>query len=290
MKRSTYSEQDYAFGQAMLTLRTAIGLTQTGLADLLGVSRRTVGKWEAGGAYPKAEHLKALLTFAVKQQAFAVGKEEEEIRVFWKASHQKVLLDESWLSALLSQYPLPWEHVVAPSNAVTDDSALALATPEGGPRVIWGEALDVPSFYGREGELATVSQWVVQDRCRVVSVLGMGGIGKSALVTSAMHRMVDHFQVVIFHSLRDAPSCEILVKDCLKVLAPQPLHLLPADLEQRLSLQLEHLRAQRVLLVLDNLESLLLEGEVRGHLRVYHRGAYRLGYWPGFFSRLRHAG
>ena len=39
MKRSSYSERDYAFGQTMLTLWTNIGLTQAGLADLLGVSR-----------------------------------------------------------------------------------------------------------------------------------------------------------------------------------------------------------------------------------------------------------
>ncbi len=136
--------------------------------------------------------------------------------------------------------------------------------------------LDVPSFYGREGELATLTQWVVQERCRVVSVLGMGGIGKSALVTSVMHRMAAHFQVVIFRSLRDAPACETLVEECLKVLAPQPLHLAPADLEHRLSLLLDHLREQRVLLVLDNLESLLLEGEVLGHLRPGYEGYARL--------------
>ncbi len=43
MKRFSYRERDYAFGQAMLTLRTTIGLTQAGLADLLGISRRAVG-------------------------------------------------------------------------------------------------------------------------------------------------------------------------------------------------------------------------------------------------------
>src|ERR1700730_1828574 len=50
MKRSSYGEQDYAFGQAMLTLRTTIGLTQAGLARHLGVSRRAVGKWEVGSS------------------------------------------------------------------------------------------------------------------------------------------------------------------------------------------------------------------------------------------------
>ena len=46
MKPSSYGERDYAFGQAMLTLRTAIGLTQAGLAEFLGVSRKAVGGWE----------------------------------------------------------------------------------------------------------------------------------------------------------------------------------------------------------------------------------------------------
>ncbi len=48
MKHGVYQERDYAFGQRMLTLRTAIGLTQAGLADMLGVSRNAVSGWEAG--------------------------------------------------------------------------------------------------------------------------------------------------------------------------------------------------------------------------------------------------
>src|SRR5439155_513268 len=52
--------------------------------------------------------------------------------------------------------------------------------------------------------------------------------------------------------------------------------LVPADCERRISRLLEHLREQRVLLVLDNLESLLEEGEVRGHLRPGDEGYARL--------------
>src|SRR5207237_5692711 len=156
----------------------------------------------------------------------------------------------------------------------------------GGPRVDWGDALDVPSFYGREQELALLSHWVLQEGCRVVSVLGMGGIGKSALVVSAMRRMAVHFQAVIFRSLRDAPACDTLVEECLKVLAPQPLNLAPADLEHCLSLLLHHLREQRVLLVLDNLESLLSEGEVLGHLRPGYEGYARMLRWVGGTTEL----
>jgi transcriptional regulator with XRE-family HTH domain len=57
MKRFSSSERDYAFGQAMLTLRTAIGLTQSGLAELLGISRRAVSEWEAGIILPRFDRV-----------------------------------------------------------------------------------------------------------------------------------------------------------------------------------------------------------------------------------------
>jgi transcriptional regulator with XRE-family HTH domain len=102
MKRSSYGERDYAFGQLMMTLRTSIGLTQAGLAERLGVSQRAVAEWEAGLSYPKAERLKQLITLGVQEQAFPAGHEAEEIRAFWRAAHQKVLLDEAWLHDLVA--------------------------------------------------------------------------------------------------------------------------------------------------------------------------------------------
>jgi len=276
VKRYSYRERDYAFGQMMLTLRTSIGLTQVGLADLLGVSRRAVAEWEAGSSYPKARHLKQVIVLGMQQQAFPGGREVEEIRALWKAAHQKVLLDESWLAALLGkQHPqLALMGPLAVEQTGSTDHVIAPLA--GGPRVDWGDALDVPTFYGRKPELATLCQWVVQERCCVVSVLGMGGIGKSALAVRLIQQVATHFQVVIFRSLRDAPSCEALLEECLQVLAPQPLDLVPASLARRISLLLEHLRSSRVLLVLDNLEALLEEGDVRGHLRPCLRGYARL--------------
>ena len=71
MHRYSYRERDYAFGQRILTLRMQIGLTQTGLAELLHLTKRAVGEWEAGSAYPKMERLKALITLALQHGAFA---------------------------------------------------------------------------------------------------------------------------------------------------------------------------------------------------------------------------
>jgi WD40 repeat protein/transcriptional regulator with XRE-family HTH domain len=292
MRTTAYGGRDYTFGQAMLTLRTAIGLTQADLANRLCVSRRAVGEWEAGGSYPKAQHLKEFITLAVKSRAFPSGREAEEIRALWKAAHQKVLLDESWLSTLLGQQsPLQLHLVPAPGQEqemgviprpptvhVVTPSVSGPRAPVATPRVDWGDTTAVPVFYGREEELARLTRWVVQERCRVVSVLGMGGIGKSALSVYSMYQQVEHFEVVIFRSLRDAPSCEALLDDCLQVLSPpfqgQSHERLSGldTLEQRISLLLPLLRTQRVLMVLDNLESLLKAGDVRGQFRSGFEG------------------
>src|SRR5437660_2478666 len=271
MKRRVYRERDYAFAQLVLTLRTAIGLTQTGLAERLGASRRAVAEWEGGLSYPKAERLKQLIALGMQQQAFPAGREEEEIRALWKAAHQKVLLDEAWLHDLLAPLspvqlsPLagtPWAH--------------AAAEPAASPRVDLVEALDVSHFAGREVEVAELSQWIVQERCRLVTLLGMGGIGKSMLASLLGSRLAPHFEAVLWRSLRDAPSCEELVADCLTFFSETPPTSFPASLEQRINQLVARLQASRCLLVLDNLETLLLSGDPEGSYLSGYEGYGRL--------------
>src|SRR4051812_35946117 len=93
MRPFAAGDQAYEFGQRMLTLREVLGLTQMALAELLGVSRRTVGSWELGTKYPSAPHLKHFIALVVGQQAFPAGRAAEEIHVLWRLAHQKVLLD-----------------------------------------------------------------------------------------------------------------------------------------------------------------------------------------------------
>ena len=40
------------------------------------------------------------------------------------------------------------------------------------------------------------------------------------LAVRLMHQLAPHFEVVLWRSLRDAPSCEALLDDCLQVFAP----------------------------------------------------------------------
>ena len=257
MKQPSYRDRDYAFGQTMLTLRTAIGLTQAALADHLGVSRFAIGAWEAGSTYPKAERLKLLIKLALQHGAFEQGREVEEIHSLWQAARLKVLLDERWLAALLKSI----------SNEHSSDMAHPSASHEHDSRVNWHDALTLPTFYGREWESNLLTEWIIKDRCRVVSVLGLGGIGKSALAVSLMHKVSGHFGVVIWRSLRDLPTCEELLNDLLRILTPQALSTLPPSFERQINVLLNHMRHTPVLVVLDNLEVVLEEGTGTGRMR-----------------------
>ncbi len=259
MKQSSYREQDYAFGQMVLNLRSNMKLTQAALAELLGVSRQSVVEWEAGSKYPKVTHLQALVALAVQNRAFPAGREVDEIQALWKSSRQKVLLDEGWLARLLAVQNGQQSQAVAPALAK-------------GTQFHWDDAIAVDAFYGREAELTLLTQWILEERCRVVSVLGMGGIGKSALTVHLMQQYAEHFEVVIWRSLRDIPSCDALLDSLLEVFAPRALIDPDLSMERRQSVLLDFMRRTRALLVFDNLESLLEDGESAGHLRPGYEG------------------
>ena len=71
--QSSYPDQDHTFGQVVLTLRSALGLTQAGLADILGVSRRSIGDWEASTKFPEIINLRAFIRLAFEGGAFRPG-------------------------------------------------------------------------------------------------------------------------------------------------------------------------------------------------------------------------
>lgn len=51
---------DYTFGNRILRARTQLGLSQAGLADMLGVTNKAVSKWETGKSKPTTNTLKKL--------------------------------------------------------------------------------------------------------------------------------------------------------------------------------------------------------------------------------------
>ena len=138
-----------------------------------------------------------------------------------------------------------------------------------------------PLFVGRSAELAQLREWHQRRRSAVIAVLGVGGTGKTALVTRYVRESGDQaspppFDRVLWVSLLNAPPLASLLRIWLRALAVQAAAELPDDVDELLALLFPHLRSQRCLLVLDNLESLLEDGPERGNFRSGYKAYARL--------------
>lgn len=179
------------------------------------------------------------------------------------------------------------------------------------PCIDWGEATDVSTFYGRLSELEILHQWINGEsrsgeqhlpgtpqalRCRLICLLGMGGIGKTSLsiklaqqlvqqivaaqktlpskiqdrLTEAHEHPKSKIQSVIWRSLRDAPPLADLLEDLILLLSRQQDIDLPKSISAQITRLIQYLQQDRCLLVLDNVESILQSGQPVG--------SYRSGY------------
>ena len=155
--------------------------------------------------------------------------------------------------------------------------------PNPNRRQDWGESVAVDHFFGRTSELDTLENWLLRDHCRLVALLGMGGIGKTTLSIKFAKQIEGKFDCVIWKSLRDAPPVDEILANLIEFLSggKETEADLPQRLGERITRLIDYLRSLRCLIFLDNAESLLDEG--------IRAGKYRRGY-EGYGELLRRVG
>lgn len=123
----------------------------------------------------------------------------------------------------------------------------------------WGSAIDTATFCGRSEELLCLKQWILEDQCRLVLLLGIGGIGKSTLAARLVQQIQPEFEVVVWRSLQNASPFEEWLETVLPILlrAQGEDIAVPSSLDGKLLKLMEGLRQTRCLLILDNVETIL---------------------------------
>ena len=145
----------------------------------------------------------------------------------------------------------------------TEEVTTVAHSPQNPIFVDWGTAPDVSIFYGRNNEINQIQDYIVANRCKVVALLGHGGIGKTTLSVKIAQQIQSQFDYVIWRTLRNAPTLDTILAELIGLFSDYQ--------EPQISIRqlLNYLRSSRSLIVLDNVETILQAGKT---------GYYKSGY------------
>ncbi|MBW4521180.1 MAG: hypothetical protein KME16_15960 [Scytolyngbya sp. HA4215-MV1] len=187
------------------------------------------------------------------------------LRRFWRgiSIHQEAFVDickavglEDWESIIDRTVPPMPEPQSTPNPLVQD----------------WENAPDVLGFYGRTDELNQLKRWVLDDRCKVVTILGMGGMGKTALTVNLADQIHEQFECLVWRSLQPKPTLPTLLKSLMPLLMPEiePF----SSTQEGLMLLIQCLQKRRCLIVLDELEVIFQsqQGKISAQSSPYQKG------------------
>jgi AAA+ ATPase superfamily predicted ATPase len=128
-----------------------------------------------------------------------------------------------------------------------------------------GNAPEIFSFFDRTSEVATLENWITQDRTRLIALLGISGIGKTTLALHLIDQIKSQFDYVIYRSLLFSPT---LGKSLTKILKnfSEPSEI-SQNIETKISQTLDYLRKYRCLIVLDDVQALFTSGQLAGQYK-----------------------
>ncbi len=139
---------------------------------------------------------------------------------------------------------IPWQETVTASQKTTTNHD-------------WGAAPPLKLLLDRSAEINTVQQWINQEQTQLITILGIGGIGKTSIATKIAQNLSPEFEHIIWRSLREAPSAAKIISDIIKHLTQHQSLQLPLDLSSQIELLIQQLKQHRCLIILDNIESIL---------------------------------
>ena len=134
-------------------------------------------------------------------------------------------------------------------------------------------APEITEFYGRTDELSTLKTWLIQDCHRIITCVGIIGIGKTTLAIKLIEQIQTQFEYIVYRSLRYCPTLDNFLTGLLQsFISP----LIPNTLDRQVNVLLKFLRKHRCLIIIDDLQMLFQQGQLAGQYQAEFDGYYLL--------------
>ncbi|WP_240041660.1 ATP-binding protein [Okeania hirsuta] len=158
--------------------------------------------------------------------------------------------------------PSPETKQKLPTTQTTNENNTSL------PKFDLRDAPDIRKiFYDRSTELTTIKTWIVKHRCRLITVSGISGIGKSTIIRHLIPEIESNFDHIIWRTLRTSPPLNVTLKNLIETISNVTEKDLPNNTNSQLSILIEKLRDIRCLIILDDVQKILNSQQLVGNYK-----------------------
>ncbi|MCT7989804.1 NB-ARC domain-containing protein [Laspinema olomoucense] len=135
--------------------------------------------------------------------------------------------------------------------------------PSQTPHQDLSEMPELGAFYNRTSELETLKTWILEQRCHLMTITGISGIGKTTLAVQLVDQIKDEFEYVLWCSLASSPTFAEFQEQLIQFFSESETIDSSRNNRQTLSL-IKYLQKYRCLVVLDDVHHLFSSGEFAG--------------------------